>query len=117
MEKPGAVQPGKPIAFNVKLNEPLPKGAYFQVRVSPVAVDQQLQFASGEPLDESRKTFRVSGLLPEGAVPGKWHISVIYLFLAGSGWTNNTIKANELTFEVEGKPFPIPNQAEISLVR
>jgi hypothetical protein len=117
LEKPETAHPGGPIAFNITLNEPLPKGAYFQLRISPTVVDQQIILTSGEPLDVTRKTFRVAGGLPESAVPGKWHIAVIYLFLQGTSWTNNTIKANNFTFDVEGKPFPIPTEADISLAK
>ena len=117
MEKPGLVAAGGPIALNVKLNEPLPAGAYFQVRVSPVSADQQISLTSGDPIDPDRTTFRVTGSIPSGAIPGKWHISVIYLFLAGTSWTNNTIRPNDFTFEVEGKPFPLPTSADVSLAR
>jgi len=117
MDKPGAVHSGGPIALNVKLNEPLPAGAYFQIRVTPVAADQQINLVSGEPTDATRTTFRVTGNIPEAAVPGKWHISTIYLFLAGTSWTNNTIRPNDFTFDVEGKPFAIPTSADVSLAK
>lgn len=84
MERPGVVHAGGPIALNVKLNEPLPAGAYFQIRISPVSADQQISLNSGEPTDATRTTFKVTGNIPEAAVPGKWHISTIYLFLAGA---------------------------------
>jgi hypothetical protein len=117
MAKPSGIHAGGPIAFNIKLNEPLPKGAYFQVRISPIGADQQINLVSGEPLDTTRKTFQVSGTIPEGALPGKWHIGIIYLFLSGTSWTNNTIRTAEFTFEVEGKPFLIPTEAEVSLAK
>jgi hypothetical protein len=72
---------------------------------------------SGEPIDADRKEFRVAGTLPDGALPGEWHISVIWLFLPGSGWTHNEIAANDLRFKVEGKPYPIPSKAEVSIAR
>jgi hypothetical protein len=68
---------------------------------------------SGEPIGDSTTEFRVSGKLPEGAVPGEWHITVIYLFLPGASWTHNTITPNDLRFKVEGKPFSIPTKADV----
>lgn len=115
MGKPGPFRAGGPVAFNVKLNEPLPKGAHFDFRISPVSADQEIQLGSGEPVDALHKDFRVGGTLPEGALPGEWRISVIYLFLPGTGWTRNTIAPNDLRFKVEGKPYPIPTKAEVSL--
>ena len=110
-----APRAGGPIAFIVKLNEPLPKGAHFDFRISPLAADEEVQLGSGEPIDADRKEFRVAGTLPEGALPGEWHISVIWLFLPGSGWTHNQIATNDLKFKVEGKPYPIPSKAEVSI--
>lgn len=115
MDKPGAVHAGGPIALNVKLNEPLPAGAYFQIRITPVSADQQINLVSGDPTDSTRTVFRVTGNIPEAAIPGKWHISTIYLFLAGTNWTSNTIRPNDFTFDVEGKSFPIPTSADVSL--
>ena len=115
MEKSGPFKPGKPIVFQVKLNEPLPKGAHFDFRISPVSADEEIALGSGEPVDPSQKVFRVSGILPEGALPGDWHISVIWLFLPGSGWTHTTIAPTALKFEVEGKPYPIPTRAEVTV--
>jgi hypothetical protein len=115
MEKSGPFKPGNPIVFQVKLNDPLPKGAHFDFRISPVSADEEIALGSGEPVDASQKVFRVSGTLPEGALPGEWHINVIYLFLPGSGWTHTTIAPNDLKFEVEGKPYPIPTKAEVTV--
>jgi len=117
MDKPGPFKAGGPIAFDVNLNEPLPKGARFDFRVSPVAGDPEIQLASTEVVDPSQKKFRVSGTLPDGAVPGEWRISVIYLFLQGSNWTHLTIAPNDLRFQVEGKPYPIPTKAEVTVAR
>jgi hypothetical protein len=117
MGRPGPFKPGGPIAFNVKLNEPLPKGARFDFRISPVSADEEVALGSGQAVDASQKVFRVSGTLPEGALPGEWHITVIWLFLPGSGWTHNTIAPNDLKFEVEGKPYPIPTKAEVTVAR
>lgn len=108
-----AFRPGSPISFVVKLNEPLPKGAHFNLRISPTAADEEVDLGSGEPIGDSTTDFRVSGKLPEGALPGDWRISVIYLFLPGASWTRNTIAPNDLRFKVEGKPFSIPTKADV----
>ena len=115
MEKPGPILPGGEVAFNVKLNEPLPTGAHFDFRISPVSADEEIPLGSGEPIKGSNTDFRVAGKLPEGALPGEWHVSVIYLFLPGAGWTHNTIRPNDLRFHVEGNAYPIPTTAEVSL--
>ena len=115
MTKPAALHAGGPIALDVTLNESLPQGAYFQIRISPISADQQINLNSGDAADPSRKKFHVTGQLPDGAIPGKWHITVIYLFLQGVSWTGNTIKPNDVTFEVDGKPFAIPTTADVSV--
>jgi hypothetical protein len=114
-DKPGPFKPGGPIVFHVKLNDPLPKGARFDLRISPVSGDEEIALGSGEAVDTSQRDFRISGTLPEGALPGEWHINVIYLFLPGSGWTHTTIAPNDLKFEVEGKPYPIPTKADVTV--
>ncbi len=115
IEKTGPLHGGDPIAFHVKLNEPLPKGASFDFRISPISADEQISLGSAEAINGSDTEFRVAGKLPEGVLPGQWHIAVIYLHLAGAGWTNNTIAPNDLRFEVEGKPYAIPTKAEVTL--
>ena len=115
MGKSGPFKAGGPIPFNVTLNEPLPNGAHFDFRISPVSADEEVPLGSGVPVDALHKVFRVFGTLPEGALPGEWHISVIWLFLPGSGWTHNTIAPNDLKFNVEGKPYPIPTKAEVTV--
>lgn len=117
MEKPGPFHAGGPIAFVVKLNEPLPKGARFDFRISPVSTDEEIALGSGEPIKGSEREFRVSGVLPDAAVPGEWHIKVIWFFLPGAGWTNNTISPNDLRFNVEGIAYPIPTKADVTLAR
>lgn len=111
----GPFHPGGPIVFVVKLNEPLPKGAHFDLRISPVSTNQEISVSSGQAVDDKQVEFRVQGTLPDGAVPGDWHISVIWLFLPGSGWTTNQIAANDLRFTVEGKPYPIPTKAAVTV--
>ena len=115
VSKSDSFRPGSPITFDVVLNEPLPKGAHFDLRISPIAKDQEVALGSGDPLDGSRKKFRVKASLPEGAIPGDWHISVIWLFLSGSGWTHNTISYDNVTFKVEGEPYPLPTKAEVKV--
>lgn len=39
---------GSEIAVRIKLNEPLPAGAHFDLRLSPVSVNQELSVSSGE---------------------------------------------------------------------
>jgi hypothetical protein len=113
VEDAKAFRPGSPISFVVKLNEPLPVGAHFDLRISPTTADEEVDMGSGEAVGDSKTEFRVSGKLPEGALPGEWHISVIYLLLPGAGWTHNTIAPNDLRFKVEGKPFAIPTKADV----
>jgi hypothetical protein len=108
---------GGPVSFSVKLDEPMPKGAHFDFRISPLAADEEISLGSGEPVGGSEKEFRVSGKLPEAALPGEWHISVIYLFLPGAGWTHNTITPNDLKFKVEGNAYAIPTKATVALGR
>lgn len=49
MEKLGPIRAGGPIAFTVKLDEPLPKGARFDLRISPISADEEIDLGSGEP--------------------------------------------------------------------
>jgi hypothetical protein len=114
-ETSGAFHPGSQIVFKVKLNEPLPKGAHFDFRISPVSIDQEISLGSGEAVDDKQTEFRLTGKLPEGALPGDWHISVIWLFLPGTGWTHNQISPNDLRFKVEGKPYAVPTKAEVAV--
>jgi hypothetical protein len=115
VHKPGLFRAGGPISFSVRLNEPLPTGARFDFRISPISADEEVPLGSGQTVDTSHQVFRVSGTLPEGALPGEWHISVIWLFLPGSGWTHNRIATNDLKFQVEAKPYAIPTKAEVSV--
>jgi hypothetical protein len=112
---PTSFRPGAPITFDVTLNEPLPKGAHFDLRISPIATDQEVPLGSGEPLDGSDRKFRVKGRLPEGALPGEWHISVIWLFLSGTGWTHNALAHDNVSFKVEGEPYVVPTKAEVKV--
>ena len=110
--------PGDPIALQVKLNEPLPEGAHFLIRISPTKVSQLIDLSSDKPEDTGRTLFVVRGSLPKEALPGEWGINVIYLFLPGTGWTNNTIQpTTPVKFVVEGKEFPIPTTAQIAVTK
>lgn len=115
LEKPGSIRAGGPIAFTVKLDEPLPKGAHFDLRVSPVSADEEIALGSGTPVNGSDTVFRVAGNLPDEAIPGQWHISVVWFFLPGAGWTHRTLITNDLRFDVAGKQYPIPTKAEVTL--
>ena len=117
VDKPTSFKTGGPATFDLTLNEPLPKGAHFDFRISPTAADEEITLGSVGPLDDSGKRFRVSGTLPDGALPGEWHVSVIWLFLPGAGWTHNTISTNNLKFQVEGRPYTIPTKGEVNVAR
>ena len=110
------IHAGSDLTFKLTLNDPLPPGAYFQVRLSPVKVDQELPVSSGEPTDKERKEFVLHVKLPDGAIPGDWHIQVVYLFLAGTSWTGNTISTNPMPFVVEGVPIAIPTKGTAEIV-
>ena len=117
MDKPASFKTGGPATFVLTLNEALPKGTRFDFRISPIAADEEITLGSVSPLDDSGKRFRVSGPLPEGALPGEWHVSVIWLFLPGAGWTHNTISTNNLRFQVEGRPYSIPTKGEVNIAK
>ena len=110
------LHPGSDFTFKITLNEPLPSGAYFQVRLSPLKVDQELPISSGEPANKERTEFTLHAKLPAGAIPGDWHIKVIYLFLSGTSWTNNTISTNEMPFVVEGPKIAVPTRGTAEFV-
>ena len=118
MDKSGPFHPGDPIAFTLKLNEPMPKGAHMDLRIAPVSGgDQEIDLGAGEAIDATHTEFLVKGNIPDGALPGDWHIGVIYLFLSGSGWTHNTILPNDVKFQVQAKPYAIPTKADVTVGR
>jgi hypothetical protein len=110
------LHPGSDLTFKVVLDDPLPAGAYFQVRLSPVKVDQELPVVSGEPIDKGRKEFLLHAKLPDGSIPGDWHIKIVYLFLAGTSWTSNTLSTNQMPFVVEGSNVEVPTKATATIV-
>jgi hypothetical protein len=116
MDKTGPFHPGGSITFNLKLNEPMPKGAHLDLRISPISGEQEVDLGGGRAVDRTQTEFRVTGTVPEGALPGDWHISVIYLFLSGSPWSA-TIAQDDLKFRVEGERYPIPTKADVTLGR
>jgi hypothetical protein len=107
---------GSEVTFKMKLDTPLPEGAHFDVRLSPVLVDQELTVSSGEPTNKERTEFVLHGKLPDKAIPGEWHIKMVYLFLAGTSWTYNTLSTNDLRFTVDGAKIEIPTKATATLV-
>jgi hypothetical protein len=108
---------GSDLTFKIELNEPLPEGARFDVRLSPVGVDQEIPVSSGEPANKERTEFILKTKLPEKAAPGEWHIKVVWLFLPGASWTSNTLATNaDFRFVVEGPKIEIPTKATATLV-
>jgi hypothetical protein len=87
---------GDQVSFIMKLNEPWPEGVRFDVRFSPVGINQELAVSSGEPNNSDRKEFLLKFQLPDHARGGEWHIYTVYLFLPGSSWVGNTITTNDL---------------------
>ncbi|HUN86882.1 MAG TPA: hypothetical protein VMU48_21060 [Terracidiphilus sp.] len=109
--------PGSDLSFKMTLNEPLPEGARFDVRLSPIKTDQEIPVSSGEPTNKERTEFTLHTKLPERAVPGEWHIKIAWLFLAGASWTNNTLSTNDMRFVVEGPEVKIPTAATATIIK
>jgi hypothetical protein len=57
MEKPGPIRPGGSVVFNIKLNEPLPTGAHFDFRISPVSADEEIPWAQENLLTGLTRSF------------------------------------------------------------
>lgn len=110
------IHPGSELKFKMVLNEALPDGAHFNVRLSPIKADQEIDVSSGEPTNKERTEFILRTKLPDGAIAGEWHIKIVWLFLAGTGWTNNTLSTNEMRFVVEGPTIEIPTKATATIV-
>ena len=108
---------GDEVSFVMKLNEPLPEGARFDVRLSPVSVNQEMTASSQEPSDKDRKEFLLKFKLPDHARGGEWHISTVYLFLPNVSWTGSTIATNEMKFVVDGPNGPLPSNGAATIVR
>jgi hypothetical protein len=115
---PDHIHGGSDLTFKVKLNEPLPEGARFDVRLSPIALDQELSVSSAEPANKERTEFILKTKLPDKPIPGEWHIKVVWLFLSGASWTNNTLSTNQdFKFVVDGPKVEIPTTAKATLLR
>lgn len=108
---------GDEVSFTMKLNEPLPEGARFDVRLSPVGVNQELSVSSEQPTDKDRREFLLKFKLPEYARGGEWHIFTVWLFLPGASWVGNTIATNEMKFVVDGPSGPLPSNATAAIVK
>ena len=110
------LKPGSDLIFKVRLNEPLPVGARFDVRLSPVGLNQELSVSSGEPTDKDRREFTLQTKLPETAWAGPWHIAVVWLFLPGSSWTSSGLSTNDMKFVVDGPTKTLPTTATATIV-
>lgn len=109
---------GSELTFKMRLNAPLPEGAYFRVQLSPVGLDQQIAIASAEPTNKDRTEFKLTTKLPEKITPGEWHIRVVWLFLAGVSQTSSTITTDpDFRFFIEGPKVEIPSSATATLAR
>jgi hypothetical protein len=108
---------GDEVSFTMKLNEPLPEGARFDVRLSPVGVNQELSVSSEAPTDKDRREFLLKFKLPEHARGGEWHIFTVWLFLPGASWVGNTIATNEMRFVVDGPSGPLPSNATATILK
>ncbi len=108
---------GDEVSFTMKLNEPLPEGARFDVRLSPVSVNQEMTVSSQESTDKDRKVFLLKFKLPDHARGGEWHIATVYLFLPNVSWTSSTIATNEMKFVVDGPDGRLPSGATATIVK
>jgi hypothetical protein len=117
MNQQSGIHGGSTLTFTVKLDEPVPEGSHFDLRISPVSADEEIDLGAGTPVDRSNTLFRVTGNLPQNALPGEWHISTMWFFLPGAGWTHKSLSTNDLRFHVEGPTYPIPTKAEVALER
>ena len=104
------------LALEVKLDKPLPPETSLIVRVRPEGVSQLIVLSSSTPDDPSRTRVTVKTTLPNVVVPGKWRLEDVFISLPATNiW--QPLGRNELTFDVEGKPFPIPAKAEVSVAK
>ena len=108
---------GDEVSFTLKLNEPLPEGARFDVRISPVSVNQEMTVSSQEPSDKDRKVFLLKFKLPDHARGGEWHIATVYLFLPNVSWTSSTIATNEMKFVIDGPDGRLPSDATATIAK
>ncbi len=113
--EPTHLHSGSDLVFRVKLDQPLPKGARLDVRLSPVSIHQEFPANSADAVNTERTEFLVKAKLPEDAVSGTWHIAVVWVFLAGSTTTFNQLTTNDLQFVVDGKRVDIPTRGTFTL--
>jgi len=105
---------GKDITLEVKLNEPLPPESSVIARVRPEGVSQLIVLESSSPDDPSRTKLTLKRNLPNTVVPGKWTLEDVFIVLPGTNiW--QPLGHNQLSFDVKGKPFPIPSKAEVAV--
>lgn len=108
---------GDEVEFKMVLDQPLPEGANFNVRLSPSTTDQELPVGSGDPINKDRTEFLLKAKLPQKLVPGEWHIRVVWLFLPGTSWTSSTLSTNpDFKFFVDGPKIDILTKATATLV-
>lgn len=107
---------GKTLVLEVRLNEPLPPETTVIARVRPEATSQLLVLSAGAPDDSNRTKVTLRTTLPNTIVPGKWVLQDVFVALPGTNiW--QALEHNQVTFNVKGKPFPIPSKAEITVTR
>jgi hypothetical protein len=117
MAKPGIeITGGKVLSLEIKLDKPLPPETSVIARVKPESVSQLLVLSGSTPDDPARTKITVKTTLPNVLVPGRWVLSDVYIVLPGTNiW--QPIAHNDLKFDVQGKPFPIPEKAEVSVAK
>jgi hypothetical protein len=107
---------GRVLALEVKLDKPLPPDTTVFARVRPEGVSQLILLSSATPDDSTRSKITVKATLPNVVVPGKWRLEDTFISLPGTNiW--QPLEHNQLTFEVHGKQFPIPQRAEVSVTK
>ena len=107
---------GKVLALEVKLDKPLPPESTVFARVRPESVSQLILMSSATSDDSTRTKITVKATLPNVVVPGKWRLEDIFISLPGTNiW--QPLEHNQLTFDVQGKQFPIPQKAEVSVAK
>jgi hypothetical protein len=111
-----AVESGKPLVLEIKLDKPLPADTSVIARVRPEDVSQLIVLSSSTPDDPSRTKITLKTILPTPVVPGKWKLEDVFIDLPGSNnW--QPLEHNVLKFDVQGKPFPIPSRADVTLAQ
>jgi len=108
------IESGKPLILEIKLDKPLPAETSVIARVRPEDVSQLIVLQSSTPDDPSRTKITLKTVLPTTTVPGKWKLEDVFIALPGSNiW--QPLEHNAVEFDVQGKPFPIPSRADVTL--